>query len=91
MITGTTKSGFEFTLEDDVLDDYDLLLQVAALDKGDFTRLDDTFDTILGKAQKNKLREHIKKVTNRKKVSASLMIEAFHEIFDAAGEAGKNS
>ena len=83
MIKGTTKTGFNFELDDDVIDDYDLLLKLAEVDAGNLTGIDGIFNEVLGKEQKNELREHIKKVTGRKRVSLKLMVLSLQEIFEA--------
>lgn len=86
MIKGTTKAGFNFELDDDVIDDYDLLLKLAEVDAGNLAGIDGIFNEVLGKEQKNELREHIKKVTGRKRVSLKLMVASLQEIFEATNE-----
>lgn len=86
MIKGTTKTGFNFELDDDVIDDYDLLLKLAEVDAGNLAGIDGIFNEVLGKEQKNELREHIKKVTGRKRVSLRLMVASLQEIFEATNE-----
>ncbi len=86
MIKGTTKTGFNFELDDDVIDDYDLLLKLAEVDAGNLAGIDGIFNEVLGKEQKNELREHIKKVTGRKRVSLKLMVASLQEIFEATNE-----
>lgn len=86
MIKGTTKTGFKFELDDDVIDDYDLLLKLAEVDAGNLAGIDGIFNEVLGKEQKNELREHIKKVTGRKRVSLKLMVASLQEIFEATNE-----
>ena len=36
MFTGKTRSGFEFSLQDEVLDDYELLETLQDIDDGDY-------------------------------------------------------
>ena len=36
MFTGKTSSGFEFSLQDEVLDDYELLETLQDIDDGDY-------------------------------------------------------
>ena len=86
MITGTTKTGFHFEIDDDVVDDYDLLLKLAELDEGKLTGIDGIYNEVLGKEQKDALREHIKKVTGRKRVSLKMMVDSLQEIFEATNE-----
>ncbi len=86
MIKGTTKTGFNFELDDDVVDDYDLLLKLADVDNGNLTGIDGIFNEVLGEKQKKELREHIKKVTGRKRVSIKLMLTSLKDIFEATNE-----
>lgn len=86
MIKGTTKTGFNFELDDDVVDDYDLLLKLADVDNGNLTGIDGIFNEVLGEEQKKELREHIKKVTGRKRVSIKLMLASLQDIFEATNE-----
>lgn len=86
MIKGTTKTGFNFELDDDVVDNYDLLLKLADVDNGNLTGIDGIFNEVLGEEQKKELREHIKKVTGRKRVSIKLMLASMKDIFEATTE-----
>ncbi len=86
MIKGTTKTGFNFELDDDVVDNYDLLLKLADVDNGNLTGIDGIFNEVLGEEQKKELREHIKKVTGRKRVSIKLMLASLQDIFEATNE-----
>lgn len=86
MITGTTKTGFEFQLADNVLDDYELLEALCAIDSGNYGKVPAMVDALLGTDQVKKLKDHIRK--NGKVSSAALVAEVF-EILTAAG--GKNS
>lgn len=84
MITGKTESGFEFELEDDVLDDYELLEVLNELNKGGYLALADLTDKLLGAEQKERLKEHIRKDT--KKVSSKKMMDEIMQIFNAVNE-----
>lgn len=86
MIKGTTKTGFNFELDDDVVDDYELLIRLSELDQGKLAGVDGVFNDVLGEEQKEELKEHIKKVTGRKRVSIKLMLESLQEIFEATNE-----
>lgn len=87
MITGKTTTGFEFELEDDVLDDYELLEVLHKVDNGEESYVVDMVDMLLGEEQKKRLKEHIKKT--HKKVSATQMMAEIAEIFNAT-QKGKN-
>ena len=84
MKTGKTSTGFEFTLEDDVLDDYELLETLTAVDKGEYGQITEMVERLLGKEQKEKLKEHVR--NNNGKVSAAKLLDVVREIFDASNE-----
>ena len=88
MITGKTLSGFEFEIEEDVLDDYDLLQALVRVDKGEVSGIFDIVRSLLGKAQEERLKDHVRKPSGR--VSAKGMTAAVGEIFKACNEI-KNS
>lgn len=82
MIKGTTTTGFEFELEDEVLDDYELLEVLVEVDKGNYGLVTKMVDILLGESQKEALKNHIRKNTGR--VSAKKMMEEISEIFQAS-------
>lgn len=84
MITGKTSTGFEFELQDDVLDDYELLETLTAVDRGEYGRITEMVEQLLGKEQKEKLKEHIRNEHGR--VSAAKMMDEVKEIFDGSKE-----
>lgn len=84
---GKTSSGFEFELDDEVLDDYELLEMLTELDEGRYDRVTITVEKLLGKEQKEKLKEHIRKDG---KVSASEFMNEIAEIFQNANDSLKN-
>lgn len=79
---GTTQSGFDFTLDDEVLDDYELLEILVELDKGDYSHITDMVNMLLGEKQKKALKEHIRAKDG--KVSAKTMMLEVTEIFKAS-------
>lgn len=87
MIKGKTPSGFEFELEDDVLDDYDLLECLQKADEGDTGCMIKVVDVLLGKEQKGRLKDHVRSDNGR--VSAKALFAEVGEIFQACKE-GKN-
>lgn len=87
MIRGKTTSGFEYELEDDAFDDYELLETLRKIDKGESGCIVDMVNMLLGVKQKQNLKEHIRKENG--KVSASKMLEEVMEIFKKEEE-GKN-
>lgn len=81
MITGKTKSGFEFELDDEVLDDYELLEVLHKLDSGEYGLVTEMVGKLLGEEQKDLLKEHVRGEDG--KVSAKRMMDEVAEIFKA--------
>ena len=88
MIEGKTSSGFEFSLDEDALDDYELLEMLCKVDKGEENMLIDAVKRLVGDEQEHRLREHVRNEKGR--VSASKMTAEIGEIL-AATKSGKNS
>lgn len=84
MISGKTSTGFEFHLSEDALDDYELLEVISAVDKGDYSRITEMVEMLLGSEQKELLKENIRKENGR--VSAKKMLDEVTEIFNASNE-----
>lgn len=87
MVRGKTSSGFEFQLEDEVLDDYELLEVLHKIDDGNNGLITEMVDRLLGEEQRDKLKDHVR--TEKGKVSAKRLLEEVMEIFKAS-DAGKN-
>lgn len=85
---GKTKSGFEFCIEEEVLDDYELLEDLCAIDEGETNKIPKVAIRILGDEQVKRLKDHIRGENGR--VSALKMGEAIGEILTGCNE-GKNS
>lgn len=88
MVTGTTNSGFEFCIEDDTFDDYELLEMLREIDKGNIWLVSDVTTQILGKEQKEALKDHVRKENG--KVPASKISEEIGDILSKSRK-GKNS
>lgn len=88
MIEGKTKSGFEFEIEEEVFDDYELLETLAEADNGDNMAIFKAIDLILSKDQKDRLKEHVRNEKGR--VPASAMVVELMDIMEASNS-GKNS
>lgn len=88
MIKGKTESGFEFSIEEEVLDDYEILEDLCAIDEGEVNKIPKVAIRILGDEQMKKLKNHIRGENGR--VSALKMGEAIGEILTGCNE-GKNS
>lgn len=89
MICGKTDSGFEFTLEEEVLDNYELLETLAEIDKGNYGKLTEMTTLLLGEEQKDSLKEHVR--NDKGKISIKKMMDEVSGIFKSAKETGKNS
>lgn len=88
MIKGKTKSGFEFHIKEEVLDDYEILEDLCAIDEGEVNKIPKVAIKILGDEQMKRLKDHIRGENGR--VSALKMGEAIGEILTGCNE-GKNS
>ena len=85
---GKTTSGFEYELDESALDDYELLEDLCELDEGNISKTISVLNRILGKEQKDRLKEHLR--TENGRVPASKMMFEIGEIFNSVKE-GKNS
>lgn len=87
MITGKTAKGFDFAVQDDVLDDMELLEGLISLDNGEVSHLTDTLEALLGKEQKKALYEFLRGENGR--VKATDVMAAVAEIFAALSDKSK--
>ena len=85
MIKGTTKSGFDYTVQEEALDDYELLEELREIDKGNTSLVVDAIEKIIGPEQ---LKEHVRDEAGR--VSIKRMFDEIGEILRGNQE-GKNS
>ncbi len=60
MITGKTKSGFEYSIEDSALDNFELIEEFAKADAGDAIAFIRAIEMLLGKEQKERLYNHLR-------------------------------
>lgn len=89
MIEGRTKSGFQYSINDDALDDMELIDALADMDDGEVTSYRYALKSLLGEDQRKALYEHIRsKKTGR--VSAKAVFTAFVEILNDAKEKSAN-
>ena len=65
MIKGTTKSGFNYTIQEGALDDYELLEELREIDKGNTSLIVDVIEKIIGSEQKEQLKKHVRDETGR--------------------------
>lgn len=87
MIRGKTTSGFEYELEEELLDDYELLESLCEIDEGNGEEIVAVVKKLLGEEQKNRLKEHIR--TEKGRVSAQRLFEEVSEILKS-NDTGKN-
>lgn len=87
MITGKTSTGFDYEVEDEILDDYELLELLNEADNGKAGAMIDVVECVLGEEQVKALKNHIRNESGR--VSAKRMITEVMEILKSHG-AGKN-
>lgn len=87
MLRGKTESGFAFDIDEEILDDYDFLELLCQIDEGETSLTIKMVDMLLGKEQKERLKNHVKTESGR--VSARRLLEEVMEIFNATKE-GKN-
>lgn len=87
MIKGKLENGFEFSIDEDVFDDMELVDDIRASQGKDPSRISDVVDKILGES-KYQLYDLIR---NKKgKVPLEKVADAIGEIMEKSGEQGKN-
>lgn len=84
MITGKTKSGFEFQLDENVMNNMELIEELAAVDRGDITALPKVLVTLMGAEMKKRLYDHIR--TEDGRVPIDLLVEEVKQIFEVSKE-----
>ena len=88
MRKGKTESGFNFKIDETVVDDMELVEELAEADK-DISRFPQVLTKVLGEEQKKKLYDHLRDENGRVTISAT--VKEFEEIMTLAGEETKNS
>lgn len=87
MIKGKTKSGFEYNISEENLDNYELLEALGEMEENPLV-ISKIVNMLLGKDQTKKLKEHIRSESGI--VSAEKMGEEIKNIFESVNET-KNS
>lgn len=87
MIKGKTKSGFEYKIPKENLNNYELVETLGELEANPLL-ISKTVNLLLGKEQANKLKEHLR--TESGTVPTDKISEEIMEIFESQKEA-KNS
>lgn len=76
---GTTESGFQYSIDQEVMDDYELLEDLCEVDNGNTGKITTVARRLLGNEQLKALKEHLRNENGR--VPASKMIEEISQIF----------
>ena len=69
MISGKTRTGFEYTIDEEALNDYEILELMAKVRNNDVLSIFELIERLLGEEQKNRLKEHCR-VNGRVPISA---------------------
>ena len=88
MIKGKTSSGFEYEISEDVVNDYELLENLAELEANPLI-LTTVIKQVLGVEQAEKLKDHVR--NNRGTVPIDKITNEILDIFTNSGEETKNS
>lgn len=89
MKEGKTKSGFFYSVDDDVMDNMELVEALADATGDNPLAIAKVTEMIFGKEQKKRLYDHLRNEKGRVKVSSVMKI--IEEVFGAFGQQGKNS
>ena len=90
MISGKTRTGFEYNIEDDVLNDYELLEALNGVVEAESPlSIIKVVNMLLGK-DKARLKAHIRNVTGRERITIDDMQAELEDIM-MSSEEGKNS
>lgn len=84
MLKGISASGFEFEIDEEVLDDWEMLELLQEIDEGKIGKLAKAIVFLLGEEQYEKLKNFIK--ARDGKIKASVMIDEFTSIMNAEKE-----
>lgn len=87
MISGKTKSGFEYSIDSNVMDNMELLDAVAEIDSNPLA-LSKVLKMVLGDEQRKALYDHLRQEDGRVPVKA--VSEEITDIFTSSGKNGKN-
>lgn len=88
MVKGKTKSGFEFELDENVINNMELVDALADCASDDPFAVSKTVKLLLGNELRRKLYDHLR--TGDGRVPMEMVSMEISEIFSAFGSAGKN-
>lgn len=89
MVTGTTKSGFSFEVDEKTADNMELLEILEEMSNNDILAMSKACKIILGDEQKKALYKHLR--TEDGRVPVESVSEAVADVLNALGGKGKNS
>lgn len=87
MAKGKTASGFEYSINPDVMDNMELLDAIVEIDANPLA-LSQVLRMVLGDEQRKALYDHLRTEDGRVPVKA--VSEAITDIFNSSGQQGKN-
>lgn len=92
-ITGKTKTGFTFKIDEEARDDMELMEAFIGMSKGDYAVVPDIISGLLGEDQKKKLYEHCRDKKTGRVLSTKVYkeVENIMEIAREKAEQTKNS
>lgn len=88
MKKGTLKNGFEFEVDEKVMDDMEFIDLLAEADDGNPLRFSQATLLLLGRDQRKRLYDRIR--TEEGRVPLEAFSDVFYELIEALGEEGKN-
>lgn len=89
MKEGKTKSGFAYSIDEEVMDNMELVEALAETRDEDPFAIARVTTIIFGKEQKKRLYDHLR--NDKGRVPVAEVMNTIEEIFEAFGQQGKNS
>ena len=85
---GTLKNGFEYEIDDEIMDDMEMVEAVAEAQGENPLAVATVIKMALGEDQKKRLYDHIR--NDKGRVPVQEAVESLTEMFEALGKDGKN-
>lgn len=82
MVKGTSTTGFEFEIDEDVLDDWEVVELLCKVEENDVSAFVKATKIILGEEQIDRLKSHVRERVG--KASFSIMVKEFGDILQNA-------
>lgn len=89
MVTGKTKTGFAFSVDENAMNDMELVDVLADKEIDDAFRMSYILKRLLPADQRKQLYDHVR--TDAGRVPVDAVVAEIEDIFAAMGDAGKNS